>query len=669
MAKKNPAFDVSLTDDEQTTLANDLCREVQGAFDARQAMIGDGGMIDLLDWFYEQGRSQPQDRPFPGAADLTSYFITEDLDAMRCRITKTTRAEPFCVVDAWGDSADKAPMVEAFHEWQIHEEGLPEELAKVAHGALLEDCYVLEVRERIETRKLTETLDVALVTGPEGGPVFGVDGKPQLQMDDQGEPVKAQPGQGSATVQRTHTKTRKLGPEYDVISMKDWVALPGHAKHRRQLWGYAKRFTLRVPEIAERVADGVYDAAAAEALGDNPDAPTTLPVAADVAPQRDQSAEKELFELSLKRDLDGDGREEWYVATLSLKYRVLLRLKLDALVQAIGKPRCVPFVLLPRRNSVYGYSYAEKHLTLAEEHTALRNMKADRSALATAAPMTVLQGALWDPQLQPFGVGRTLTVRDHNELRQLVVADVPNSVIDSERMLIQAKERVGGLADTAIGVQSQESRTLGENQMVAAGSAVRVEELVGHFQTAVATVMELRHAIWIDALEGTPGLDAPESVMDALSSRGIQLEGGKFTAEMLKGKFRFKPYGSVETADNSRRIQYFQQGLQALIQLAQAIPAYGQVLQNPDVVKMLMNEWALVYRVRSPQVFLKALAAPPQPALPAAGGMDAGGGQPSQPGMPGAAPSGPGAPAGAPPVDIHALLAHLAQGAPHAGVQ
>jgi hypothetical protein len=191
--------------------------------------------------------------------------------------------------------------------------------------------------------------------------------------------------------------------------------------------------------------------------------------------------------------------------------------------------------------------------------------------------------------------------------------------------------------------------------MVQAGSAVRVEELFDHFRTAIATVMEIRHAIWVDHLEGnSKGLDAPASVAEQLG------EGfaGAFTATDLKGKFRFKPYGSVETANTAGQLQAFNGSLQALAQLGQMFPQLAPMLQQPDILKGIVQEWARVYKVRNPQLFLKALTAQPQGMLPAAGGMDAGGAQVE--GIPGG-----GMPSGGLP-DLAGLLAALSGGA---GVQ
>ena len=653
MAKrKSKCFDVKLSDDERSTLADELCTEIEQAFSARQAMIGAGGLIDLFDWFYEQGRSLATDLPFPGAADLTSYIITENVDAMRSRLMKAVfGVTPFCFVEGWGQDAAKAPYVESFMDWQLRKSTLKTDLGKTIHGALLEDCYVLEVSEKVETRRITEIVDVALEVDDNGAAIFA-DGKPKLQLDAEGEPVLAQAGQAAAKVERTYTKTKRLGPQYDPISMKEFVFLPGHAKSMKRVWGYAYKVTARVPELEEKVEDGIYDADAVKAMGEQSDH-ADAPVVAEMAPQTGPSVEKELFQLALKRDLDGDGREEWYIATVSLPHRQLLRLKLDTFVMKVGRPRCVPFVLFPRRDAVYGYSYAgDKMLTLAEEHTALRNMKADRSALATNAPMTVMQGAIWDPDTQPFGVGRTIPVRDHNEIKQLQIADVPNSVVEQEHAIMNAKERVGGLSDVAaIGTRSRQSNTLGQDQMISQASAVRVDEVIGHLHAAIADVMLLSHAIWVETLEADPkGLEAPQSVMAGLPE---ELPDGKFTAEQIKGDFQFTPYGSDETADPQRRQGNFNNRWMALANLGNVFPAMQVMFQSPEAAKHLVEEWARDYNVRDIKPFIGALMAPPAP--PAGGpGM-----APPPMGEEGAAPGAP--PPGGQP-DMASLMAMLGGG-------
>ncbi|MGH8678526.1 MAG: hypothetical protein ACREUQ_09275, partial [Burkholderiales bacterium] len=608
-------FDVTLTPAARAILTDEWCTAIDDALDARASMIADGGTIDYLDWFYEQGKSAAKDLPFPGAADLPSYIITENVDTMHAQLLQAVfGVKPFAFVEGWGSSATRAPVVEAFIDWKVRKGTLRAVLDQAVLGALLEDCYILEVRERLETRRIVETIDVALVTSPQGGAIFGADGTPQMQMGEDGEPVRAQPGEPAVTIERSSIKTKHLGPGYDAISMKDFVYLPGHARTMEQVWGYAYRFWDRLPTIQEKGDDRLYDRAAILELGEQSDREEySVPRPVDAIPAaQGAAAEKELWQLSIKRDLDEDGREEWYVATLSRKHRTMLRLKLDTFVMQVGRPRCVPIVLFPRRNSVYGYSYAgDKLLTLAEEHTSLRNMKADRGALATNAPFKIRTGALWNPDTQPIGIGRGIPVRSMDEIEMLQIPDVPNSIVEQERAILQAKERVGMLADAAVGVLSTERRTLGENRLVSGGSSVRVRAIIGRLHEAIAAILELTLAHWVEALKADAhGLDAPLAVQQALEGRGMGLPDGRFTADQLTGEFSFEPYGSVESADPQRRQQNFNGGMTALANLAQVFPGLLPVLQNPEAAKAVLEEWLRVHDVRDREPFLQAFAQP-----------------------------------------------------------
>ena len=242
MAKKqSDAFDVKLSDADKARYADEWCREIEDAFSARANVIQPGGKVDYLHWFYEQGATRDKTGNFRDRADLTSFLITSSVDALRARFMRAiTSADPICTVDGFGQDASKAPAVEAFMDWQAHETGLLEELGKLAHAALLSDLGVIEVRERIETRRTTEVFDAALELDPvAGGPVIDAETKqPRFQMDPEtGDIRRAKDGEPAAKVERTRTQMKRLGPEYDVLPLRDFVYLPGHARNMRQVWG------------------------------------------------------------------------------------------------------------------------------------------------------------------------------------------------------------------------------------------------------------------------------------------------------------------------------------------------------------------------------------------------------------------------------------------------
>lgn len=119
-----------------------------------------------------------------------------------------------------------------------------------------------------------------------------------------------------------------------------------------------------------------------------------------------------------------------------------------------------------------------------------------------------------------------------------------------------------------------------------------------------------------------------------------------FTAADLAGTWRFKPRGSVETADIYRLrddfIGFSENVLPALMKLS---PAFAQfVATNPAVIKALMQDATRLFRMEGLQTVINMFtqemqqaqqAQQPQPGAP---GMP---GQPMPPGPPSAPPAPP----------------------------
>jgi hypothetical protein len=402
----------------------------------------------------------------------------------------------------------------------------------------------------------------------------------------------------------------RTGPQYRVIPYRDSVVLPGHARDKDEIWGYGKRFWKRWPELQQMAADGVYDKAAIELLtqtGDREPDGALQRSGQDVARQEGSTAEKELWEVLLLKDLDGKG-ERWYLATIHLQQQVLLRLQYDD----IDRSRFVLFNLFPRPDrATEGFSLiGHKLITTIEEHTAVRNMRADRSTMAVQAPIKRLTGALWDPNEQPWGAGAVIDVRDMRELEPMQVTDVPNSVIDWEHGLERIAEKLVGVNDIASGQTVQDSKTLGEVQMATEQSFVRMDLVVRRFQEAMEDLAAIRHAIWKRVLSEQPqGVEPPQGIMIGLEARGASLPDGRITAQMLEGQFRFKPRGSVETADPRALRADFNQMLQALPALIAASPFLQQaLLMNPQAARALLEQFVRVYRIPNRQAFLSGAA-------------------------------------------------------------
>lgn len=648
-------FEVRLTEQQEQELAAWLSDELQHALDARSAIIMPDGLIDYWHALYEQRRRVGLG-PWPGAADLASYIVTEKVDALRARLMKTIFVEPVWVVEGWGEAAKRAPIVEEFHQWKVEEERLQSKLGRVLHLALIEGTGILETVERVERRPVRRQGMFAVRTAPDGSVWLNEQQEPVVLVGEDGRYVPAEGDQPAVSMVYREILPVRRGPQHRVISLRDFLVLPGHAQDTDECWGYAKRFWKRVPELRALEDQGVYKNVDKLGLqGEREQHEAQLPIGQQVAPQDGATAEKELFSVLLLADLDGDGMEEWYEVTLSKLHRVLLRVQHADL----DLPRYRLFRPFPRPTSVYGYSFAEKLSTLAEEHTALRNMIADRSALVTNAPIKRVQGALWDPDTQPFGPRAVIDVRDPNEVQPMDIPDVPVSAVQREAAVFTASERLSGLNDVAAGINPDSQRTLGEIQLVTEQSFVRLEESLHYCQEELEDLFVVRHELWIRALEADPvaaGGFVPERVVRSLELRGQQLSAGHFTADLLRGPFRGKPRGSVETADLNRMRADFNGLVAALTGMAERFPVVGQLLMRPEAIRALLEELLRVYRVRDRQAFLLPPGEferlfQPQAPMAAAGMVPPGIGV-----QPGGLPGMAGAPGGPLPPALAALL-------------
>lgn len=634
---KRAAFDVKLTEAQRTELTQWLSDEIQRADEARMPILP---AVDYWHTLYEQGRTRlASNAPWPDAADLTSPLATMYVDALHARTMKTIFTEPVCVVEGWGASADKAPFVEAFHEWKQEEERLQLVIDKALQRAWIEPAGIIEVTESTEKRTTRKTINAVPQMTEMGGLVYDEQGKPALQMGPDGRYVEAQDENGpSVTVTVDSTDPVRIGPSYQVIPYCDFLTLPGHARCQDDVFGYAKRFWRRVPELVTKAKAGVYDQDAVEALGTEGERSLDVyqgNLVNPIAPQDGPTAEKELWEVCFLRDLDGHG-ERWYVATVHFTKRVLLRVQHDDL----GQSRFVRLVPFPRSNSVDGYSLVgHKLITVVEEHTAWRNMAADRAAMITNAPILRVQGALWDPQEQPWGPKAVIDVRDPKEVSAVMVPDLTGPAMNHIQMVEASAERLIGMNDISLGSDPGTDRTLGERQLVAGESAVRTDLVVKRIQEAIEQLYQIRHAIWKRALAEQPqGMTAPKSALIGLETKSPAIGefDGTYTASLLEGEFRFKPRGSVATADLGRQRQDFVQGMQALANLGQQFPQFVMMMQRPEAVRALFEQFIRVFQFQDRQAFLGGEMAPLQAFQPPPAPM----GMPGQPGMAGPPPVG-----------------------------
>ena len=78
---------------------------------------------------------------------------------------------------------------------------------------------------------------------------------------------QSDPMQPSAEVTIDSYERVANGPMTRVLEWRNYAQLPEHAAEPSEVWGHAKRFWRRLPELTERVTQGIYDRDGVEALG------------------------------------------------------------------------------------------------------------------------------------------------------------------------------------------------------------------------------------------------------------------------------------------------------------------------------------------------------------------------------------------------------------------
>lgn len=617
MPKKPRApFELRLSQEEQDDLALELSRALDDALSVRTA-----SEVQVQDWhnLYEQGRTRTaQNTPWADAADLTSFLGTQYVDTLRSQIVGTVFTDQVWTVEGYGDSEQKAPFVEEFHQWQQEAEGFQQVFTRATHLALIEPRGVIEVYEDTIKRPVRKVIKAALQLNPmDGSAMVGEDLKPILQQSPDGtfnevtgpDPMTGQEIPHAETEIDAYEVVCR-GPRERTISYRDFLVLPGHAREKSEIWGYAKRFYRRLDELKERAKAGQYDPKVIEDLGtddERPSASTPSGLAIGVAPKDGTDlVEKELWECLVLRDLDGKG-PRWYVATVHKDKQKLLRVQYDD----IGKPRYFPLVPFPRPDSTEGYSYlGHKLITVIEEHTAVRNLRADREVMALQMPLKRKVGALWDPDSEPLGPKAIISVREMNEVEPMEFQANTAGAVEWLAEIERAAERLSGINDAAAGVTSQEKRTLGEIELVTQQSMGRTSEAIKNIQETLEEIAQVRHIMWKRALAemGADGMEMPPSVLQGLELRGVNVldatPNRAFTAQMLEGTFRFKPKGSVESADKNRQRNNFNQALAALANLSRVNPMVGAILATPMAAKAMIEQIVRLYEIQDKQAFL-----------------------------------------------------------------
>lgn len=641
------AIRVTLGSDAFAALERRLADEITAANAAVSDYVDDDKLYDFAWSLYEQQSQQgiSRDTPRYGSADYTSPIPMEHVDTLSARASKALFTSLLWVVEGIGDDEQKAPLVERYLQWRQEQMRLQSVARKVFQSAFVERGAVFEVNEDADFYLSQRVVRAAIQRDEMGNRLLGEDGRPVPLIGADGEPVQAPDGTEWVEVVVERPSYRRSGASVRRRSMKDFRFLPAHAGDDQEVWARAVRRWERWEDLKAGESRGEY--AGVDRLAsvqersqgaDHDRSGVTVST-----PPTEATNELEIWRVQFYADLDGDGKR-FYVADVHETQAVVLNLRVDPL----GMWRTVYVNPYPCAYSPMGYSMVlTKLLTTALEHTAWRNMNADRGTLKSNAPMKRLIGSAWDPEVQPLGAGRVVDVNDMRELEPMSFEDMTPQAMQKEQQCVQDAQRIIGINDIAVGQTTRVARTLGENRMATQGSFLRTDDPIGNIQEAMEELGRVIHAVEVLSLRENPsGIRLPSSL-----SRRLRLEQATVTADMIDGQFLFKPRGSVDDADPQARQAKFQAMWQFLGTMAKVNPNVASRLSTPEMADTLMQWLVDEFRPRDVAPFLTPVQPTPagRQAMPA--------------GMPGpVGPVGPGGPPGAPMPGIPPELAQLLSG-------
>jgi hypothetical protein len=171
MPKPNPAR-VKLSEQKSTDFLQFITDQLNRAISARGDFINDGGLLDTWHALYEQAPRPEAELPFDGAADLSTYLVTEKVDGMSSRLVSIIfNSDPICVAECFeGADPVRTARVETFHQWQAEEEKVKLFVPLAIKMALIEQSGVLAVEECPVMTKVKREADVLIDTTDHGEP-------------------------------------------------------------------------------------------------------------------------------------------------------------------------------------------------------------------------------------------------------------------------------------------------------------------------------------------------------------------------------------------------------------------------------------------------------------------------------------------------------------------
>ena len=433
---------LTLTSWQREEVLKRLCKAVREAEDRRAVKLR-----HLQTWRHAYEQDMPKakpDHPFNAACKVVIPFIRPATDAIADRLGRTTfGVDPFFVVTGQNDRRDDltAAMIQHGLQWFMQRMRLPARMDR-GNALVAKDgvtwAHVRYVHHQGWVKQTVQQQTQQMLLGADGMPMLNaLTGEPYSESIDEErkEWVKV---------------TTYKGPEVRALAAEDAGVYPASATSADEVEGYYRMVTRSLAEWRRLEKTGLYQHIA------------DLERSVETRPQRDQMQRKEGIEPSLLNTDDAapktayeciwrwkskNGPDAWYVFTLSIDPPALLRA--EDYWYDHGRPNLVPLRILPRQDSMYGYSIPELCLNLQEEMNALVRQHTD--AGTTSNTVTTIGPRMHGLEEQIIEVGRHNYVDDPTSTQIVRFPGPDGTLVQVFGMLDKLGQRLTGSTEISYG--------------------------------------------------------------------------------------------------------------------------------------------------------------------------------------------------------------------------
>jgi len=415
------------------------------------------------------------DKPFKNACKVVPPFIRPATDMIADRLGKTTfGVDPFFMVKGQNDVQDDvvAAYLQRGLQWYMERMRMPARMDR-GNSLIARDGLSWAVVRYVHNTTWVKNS----VRREVEQQVLGENGQPMLNALS-GQPYTTLAERQEDSWERV---TTYKGPEVRIESAEDCGVYPAAATTTDDVEGYYRKVTRTLREWRELESAGMYenidDLERNVEVRNDQDEQTRKEGVEPSLPGKDPAAPKTAYEC-IWRWRSKQGPDAWYVFTISLEPRALLRA--EEYWYNHGRPNIIPLRILPRQNSLYGYSIPELCENLQEEMNALLRQHTDAGTASNQ--ITTVGPRLTGMEEVVHQIGRHNQVDDPASTQVVNMPGPDGSLTTVFAMLDTLGQRLTGAGDLSYGAIPKQEVKATEGNAARAEADIKFNQHLARYQ-------------------------------------------------------------------------------------------------------------------------------------------------------------------------------------------